>query len=82
MVEFIRTNDPVLLSWLVAALAGDGIAAVVLDRHASAVEGSISAIQRRVMVKDEDVARARRCIAEAEALARTEPREPSETPRG
>ncbi|MGH6661357.1 MAG: DUF2007 domain-containing protein, partial [Rhodospirillales bacterium] len=50
MEELTRTNDPVLLSWLTARLADEDIAAVVLDTHASVVEGSISAIQRRVMV--------------------------------
>lgn len=64
MVELIRTNDPVLISWLVAALAEDGIAAFVLDQHASIMEGSISAIQRRVMVSDDDIDWARKVLAE------------------
>ena len=64
MVELIRTNDPVLISWLVAALAGDGIEAVVFDQHASVMEGSISAIQRRVMVADDDLEGARRILEE------------------
>lgn len=68
MVELIRTNEPVLLSWLQAALAAEGIEAVVLDTHASIVEGSVSAIQRRVMVADVDRVRAQRILAEAERL--------------
>lgn len=68
MVELIRTNEPVLLSWLTAALAADGIEAVVLDTHASIIEGSISAIPRRLMVADEDLFRARHVLAEAERL--------------
>jgi hypothetical protein len=60
--ELLRSNDPVLLSWAEARLAGAGIAAVVLDAHTSAIEGSISAISRRLMVDDADHARAVRLI--------------------
>ena len=68
MEELVRTNDPVLLSWLTAQLAEENIGAVVLDAHTSVMEGSISAIQRRVMVVSEDLARARLILAEAEAI--------------
>jgi hypothetical protein len=33
MVELTRTNDLVFISWLSAALAGEGIEAIVLDAH-------------------------------------------------
>ena len=69
MVELVRTNDPVLISWLVAALADEGIEALVLDGYTSAIEGSISAIQRRVMVADDDAARAKRVLAQGQRLA-------------
>ena len=65
MVELTRTNDPVLLWWLVAALASDDIESLVFDTHASVIEGSISAIQRRVMVDESDLTRAKRVLAEA-----------------
>jgi len=68
MVELLRTNDAVLLSWLLAQLSGEQIEAVVLDTHASIMEGSISAIQRRVMVHDEDFRRAALVLAEADHL--------------
>lgn len=68
MVELTRTNDPVLLSWLTAALRGEDIEAVVLDTHTSVMEGSISAIPRRIMVPDRDLGRARQVLAEAERL--------------
>ncbi len=58
MKELLRTNDPVEISWLVAVLDEAGIETWVLDSHASIVEGSISAIQRRIMVDDEDYAAA------------------------
>ena len=56
--ELIRTNDIVLISWLQATLQGDGIEAVVFDQYASAIEGQVGPVQRRVMVLDEDFARA------------------------
>jgi hypothetical protein len=67
MKELLRTNDLVRLSWVEALLADAGIECVVLDQHTSLVEGSIGAIQRRLMVAELDHERARRLIAEAEA---------------
>ena len=53
------------LSWITALLAGEDIEAYVLDTHMSFAEGSISAIQRRLMVADEDYEAARRLLAQA-----------------
>ena len=58
MKELIRTNDIVFISWLQATLAGDGIEAIVFDQYVSAIEGQAGPVQRRVMVLDEDFARA------------------------
>ena len=69
MRELLRTNDSVLLSWLTARLAGEGVEAVILDHHTSVLEGSISAIQRRVMVDGSAMFRAQRVLDEAEELA-------------
>jgi hypothetical protein len=60
--ELLRTNDLVKISWVRSLLADSGIAAVVLDAHASVVEGSVLAIQRRIMVDDDDLAEARRIL--------------------
>jgi len=51
--ELLRTNDMIRLSWLSALLKDAGIDAIVLDGHASVVEGSVNAIQRRIMVLDD-----------------------------
>ena len=59
------TNNMVRLSFLRALLADAGIAATVLDTHASAVEGSIGAIPRRLVVAAADEVRARRVLTEA-----------------
>ena len=66
MKEVLRTNDPVALSFAQSLLEDAGIEPFVLDAHASAVEGSIGAIQRRVMVIDEDADMARSIIAAAD----------------
>jgi hypothetical protein len=58
MKELLRTNDPVRLSWAVATLAQAGIECLVLDQHTSVVEGSIGAIQRRLVVAERDYRRA------------------------
>ncbi len=59
MKELLRTNDPVRLSFVEALMRGAGIETIVLDQHTSFVEGSIGAIQRRLMVSERDHARAR-----------------------
>ncbi len=65
MIELLRTNDPVMLSFLTALLAAEGLECIVFDLHASIIEGSIGAIQRRLMVASDDAPRARRLLAEA-----------------
>lgn len=65
MRAILQTNDPVRLSFLAALLRDAGIDCVVLDTFASAVEGSIGAIPRRLMVAMTDEARARAVLREA-----------------
>lgn len=65
MIELLRTNDPVLLSFAEAILAGEKVAFLVTDRHMSVLEGSLGFIRRRVLVAGEDVERARRALREA-----------------
>lgn len=72
MIELFRTNDPVLLSWLQNRLHQDNVPVVVFDTHASIVEGSISAIQSRVMVDETHLGRAQAILREAEEIANGE----------
>ncbi len=64
MIEILRTNDAVALSLAEALLGEVGIKCFVADRHMSALEGSIGAIQRRLLVDRETEARARRILTE------------------
>ncbi len=64
-MELLRTNDPVLLTWLAALLRDQGVESVVFDTHTSVLEGSANAIPRRMMVIDDDYDAARRILIEA-----------------
>lgn len=59
----LLTNDPVQLSVAEAALKAEGVAFHTLDASASAVDGSIGAIPRRLAVAAADEARARATLA-------------------
>ncbi len=65
MRAILQTNDPVRLSFLAALLRDAGIGCQVLDAFASAVDGSIGAIPRRLVVAAQDEERARTVLREA-----------------
>jgi hypothetical protein len=65
MQELIRTNDPVLLSFIQALLDEQEIVFHVADEAISSVEGSIGILPRRVLVVDDDIEKARRMLQEA-----------------
>ncbi len=65
MQVLLRSNDLIRLNFLVSLLRDAGIAANILDGQMSAVEGSIGAIPRRLVVAADDESRARRVLAEA-----------------
>ena len=59
------SNNPVRLSFLTALLTDAGIETVLLDAHASIMDGSIGAIPRRLCVAIDDESRARRVLRDA-----------------
>ena len=65
MVELIRTNDIVLIGFVESLLEGAGIGVFVADRHVSAIEGSIGAFQRRILVPSDEERQARRLLVDA-----------------
>jgi hypothetical protein len=65
MREILATNDLVLLSYAAHLLGEAGIEFEVFDTHMSAVEGSIGAIPRRLMVASDDFAAAKRTLGNA-----------------
>ena len=66
MIEVFRTTDIVKLSYIQHLLAEAGIEAFVADQHIAAVEGSIGAFPRRIMVAHADEARARLTLKDVE----------------
>ena len=67
MIELLKTNDPVLISFVQVTLADAGIEVLVLDTHASILEGSASAIPRRIMVMDADLETANQILKTRES---------------
>jgi hypothetical protein len=65
MIELLRTNDLVLLTFAAHVLDEAGIDHVIFDSHMSAIEGSIGILPRRLMVDVEDVPAARRVLERA-----------------
>lgn len=66
MRELVKTNDPVLLSFIQVLLRDVGIEAVVLDTNMSVLEGSIGVIPRRVLVDQDHWHRACRTLVDAD----------------
>lgn len=62
MKELLRTTDPTVIAFATALLSGEGIEAFPLDVHMSVLEGSLGILPRRLMVRDEDFARATRAM--------------------
>ena len=65
MIELVRTNDAVLISYIEALMRDAGIGYFVADRNMSVAEGSIGILARRVMVIEDDEAAARRLLKDA-----------------
>jgi hypothetical protein len=65
MLEILRSNDAVIISFAQAVLGSAGIDNFVADLHISIAEGSIGAFPRRLHVADEDGTQARRLLREA-----------------
>lgn len=63
--ELVRTNDAVVISAIEALLDGAGIGHLTVDQNMSVLEGSIGIFPRRILVGDDELAAARRLLAEA-----------------
>jgi hypothetical protein len=65
MVEIVRTNDVVLVSFLQSLLENANIPVLVADTHMSALEVMNVIFPRRILVPDDDADQARRLIRDA-----------------
>ncbi|MCT7373612.1 DUF2007 domain-containing protein [Chelativorans salis] len=65
MIELIRTNDAVTISFVESLLRDAGIDYLVADQNMSIMEGSLGVLPRRVLVDTEEAEAARRLLADA-----------------
>jgi len=65
MIELIRTNDAVVLSFVQSLLKDAGIESLLADQNMSVLDGSIGVLPRRIMVPDEDADEARKILSDA-----------------
>ncbi|EIM78284.1 hypothetical protein A33O_00845 [Nitratireductor aquibiodomus RA22] len=65
MIELIRTNDPVVISFVESLLRDAGIAFFVADQNMSIMEGSLGILPRRVMIDEDDRDAARQLLKDA-----------------
>jgi hypothetical protein len=65
MVELLRSNDPVLISFVASLLEDAKITHSVADSHMSVIDGSINAVTNRVLVAEERLADARELLGDA-----------------
>lgn len=65
MEELVRTNDPVLISFLESLLGEADIKHFVADGNMSILEGSLAMIPRRILVDSDQIEKARMLVREA-----------------
>lgn len=65
MRAVLKTVNPVVLDYAANLLSQEGIESVVFDTHASVMDGSLGLLPRRLMVGDDDYARADSLLRDA-----------------
>jgi hypothetical protein len=65
MIELIRTNDAVLLSFAESLMKDAGIHCLIADQGMSILEGSLGMLPRRLLVEADRQDEARRILRDA-----------------
>jgi hypothetical protein len=65
MIELVRTNDAVLISFIEALMRDADIAFLVADQNMSVLDGSLGILPRRILVDSDEIERARSILAAA-----------------
>jgi hypothetical protein len=65
VIEIMRSNDPVALSFAESLMKDAGIFAMIADQGMSVLEGSLGILQRRLMVESDRADEARRILTDA-----------------
>ena len=62
MKELIRTNELILIMRIQGILNDAGIYNALLDIHASSIQGNIAAIQKRIVVSNDDFTKSKKIL--------------------
>jgi hypothetical protein len=65
MRELIRSNDPVLISFATSLLVDAKVTHSVADSHMSVIDGSINAVENRILVADDEYDTAKELLDDA-----------------
>jgi hypothetical protein len=65
MIELMRTNDAVIISFVEALMRDAGIGCMVADQNMSVLDGSLGILPRRILVDSERADEARRILTDA-----------------
>jgi len=65
MIELIRTNDAVIISFVESLMRDAGIGCFVADQNMSVLDGSIGVLPRRILVAEDDALQARKLLIDA-----------------
>ena len=65
MREILRSNNPVLLSFVEVLLRDAGVRPVIADGNMSIMEGSIGILPQRILVRPDELEKAREVLDEA-----------------
>jgi Putative prokaryotic signal transducing protein len=66
MLELVRTNDPVLLSFLESLMKEAGIHYMIADQSMSILDGSLGMLPRRFLVDSDAFEAARRIVIDVD----------------
>ena len=65
MIELVRTNDPVIISFVESLMRDAGIGCLVADQNMSVMDGSLGILPRRILVESDRADEARRILTDA-----------------
>lgn len=65
MIELVRTNDTVIISFVESLMRDAGIAFLVADQNMSVLDGSLGILPRRILVDAEQADEARKILVDA-----------------
>ena len=74
MIELVRTNDAVVISFVESLMRDAGISILVADQNMSILDGSLGILPRRILVETGRADEARRILTDAGIAHELRPR--------